>query len=343
MAPREDTSCGRLASARAVAVRLARRAAPAALLAPAILAAPAHALQLGPEAPHSPNTDDMSTAYWVMIVVVLAVVVLVNAALIAGLMRFRDRRGRAPVRTGAGRRAITRIAVALSVPALAIFIFGIVVTDSARTVSESGPDGLTASAARTAQVGVKGVSVSETLAAEQATESEEPAGGEDVAVAQDSGAGDIVIPEQGQPLEISAIGQQWLWRFEYPGGVPGQRTFSYGQLTVPVDTAVVLNLTSTDVTHGWWVPSLTGQVQAVPGTVSQTWFKADEVGTFEGRPFVFNGTTYPAMTAHIRVVEATEYEAYVEGLSDDLAEAQETVRDEVAAASEAEAEAEEAP
>ena len=130
MAPREDTSCGRLASARTVALRLARRAALAALLAPAILAAPAQALQLGPETPHSPNTDDMSTAYWVMIVIVIAIVVLVNAALVAGLMRFRDRRGRAPVRTGAGRRAITRIAVALSVPALAIFIFGIVVTNS---------------------------------------------------------------------------------------------------------------------------------------------------------------------------------------------------------------------
>ena len=38
------------------------------------------------------------------------------------------------------------------------------------------------------------------------------------------------------------------------------------------------------------------------------------------------------MTAHVRVVEATEYEAYIEGLADDLAEAQEAVRDEVAAA-----------
>ena len=50
----------------------------------AILAAPASALQLGPEAPHSPNTEDMATAYWVMIVVTLVVLVAINAALIAG-------------------------------------------------------------------------------------------------------------------------------------------------------------------------------------------------------------------------------------------------------------------
>ena len=57
---------------------------------------------------------------------------------------------------------------------------------------------------------------------------------------------------------INAIGQQWLWRFEYPGGEPGHRTFSYDELVVPVDTAVVLNITSTDVIHSWCVPALGG-------------------------------------------------------------------------------------
>jgi heme/copper-type cytochrome/quinol oxidase subunit 2 len=314
-----------------VGLRLARRAAVAAALAPAIVAAPAAAVQLGPESPHSPNAEDMSTAYWVMLVLTVAVVVVVNVALIGALVRFRERRGRAPERIAAGRRVISRVAAVLALPALAIFIFGIVITDSARTVEPSGPDGLSAAAARTAQVGVKGVSVQETTAADEAALSEEPPGGETA----------VAIPAEGEPLEIDAIGQQWLWRFEYPGGVPGQRTFSYGELTVPIDTAVVVNITSTDVIHGWWVPSLTGQVQAVPGTVAQTWFKADELGVFEGRPTIFNGTAYPAMTPRIRVVEATEYEAYVEGLADDLAEAQSIVRAEASAAAEAVAAAEE--
>ncbi|MEO8092030.1 MAG: cytochrome c oxidase subunit II [bacterium] len=329
MAPREDTSCGRLASARAVALRLARRAAVAAAVAPAILAAPAGAVQLSPDPPHSPNTDDMSTAYWVMIAVTIAVIVVVNVALIGALVRFRERRGRAPARITAGRHAISRIAVALAIGGMAIFVFGIVLTDSARTVEPSGPDGLAAAASRTAQVGVKGVSVPATATADEATLSEAPPGGGPA----------LQIPAEGTPLEISAIGQQWLWRFEYPGGVPGQRTFSYGELTVPVDTAVVVNITSTDVIHGWWVPSLTGQVQAVPGTVAQTWFKADEVGVYEGRPTVFNGTSYPAMAIRVRVVESTTYQAYVEALADGIAEAQGIVRDEVAAASEAAARA----
>jgi cytochrome c oxidase subunit 2 len=128
-------------------------------------------------------------------------------------------------------------------------------------------------------------------------------------------------PQTG-PLVINAIGQQWLWRFEYPGGRPGQRTFSYGELVVPVDTTVLLNITSTDVLHTWWIPALGGQVQAVPGTTSETWFKADEVGEYSGRSTLFSGTGYPTMRAWVKVVTVPEYQAYVDQLGKDLAEAQ---------------------
>ena len=72
---------------------------------------------------------------------------------------------------------------------------------------------------------------------------------------------------------------------------------------MPVDTAVVLNITSTDVIHSWSVPALGGQVQATPGDISQTWFKADEVGRYAGRSTIFSGTGYPAMSAWVRVVD----------------------------------------
>src|SRR4029077_10650138 len=109
-------------------------------------------------------------------------------------------------------------------------------------------------------------------------------------------------PTDTSPLQINAIAQQWLWRFEYPGGRPGQRTFTYGELVVPVDTPVVLNITSTDVLHSWWVPQLGGQVQATPGDTVQTWFRADEVGRYSGRSTIFSGTSFPAMRAWVRVV-----------------------------------------
>ena len=45
-------------------------------------------------------------------------------------------------------------------------------------------------------------------------------------------------------------------------------------MVVPIDTTVVLAIQSTDVIHSWWIPSLGGKVDAVPGYTTYTWFKA---------------------------------------------------------------------
>jgi cytochrome c oxidase subunit 2 len=291
---------------------LARRrifpiAAASVTLAAAWIAAPAHAVSVGPEPAHSPNADDIGTAYWVMIVVAVALIVLINAALIAAVLRFRERRGREPSRFAAGRGAHRPVVAALAVLAVAIFVFGVISTSSVRDVESSGSNGLGGSA--TAQVGVSGASATELNEAQETGETPPT----------DESA-------QSGPLVINAIAQQWLWRFEYPGGRPGQRTFSYGELVVPVDTTVLLNLTSTDVLHSWWVPALGGQVEAVPGSTSETWFKADEVGRYPGRSAVFSGTGYPTLRSWVRVVTVPEYQSYVEQLGKDLAEAQGVVQ-----------------
>ncbi len=299
----------------------------------AVLAAPANALRLGPETPHSPNAADIATSYWVMFVVLVVLVVVINGALIAALLRFRERRGHTAARITAGRGVLTRIAAGLGGFALVILVFGIVMTERTVEVEESGPDGLTAAASRTAQVSVEGVSAAAQEAAEEATLNQLPPGGTE-------GEFELSVPPEGAPLEISAIAQQWLWRFEYPGGTDAQRIFSYGELVVPVDTAVVLNVDSTDVIHSWRVPALGGQIQAVPGTVGQTWFKADEEGTFSGQGTVFDGPGFPSMRSQVRVVSPEEYEAYVEGLVEELTAAQAAVEEAAASAAQAAATAE---
>ena len=190
--------------------------------------------------------------------------------------------------------------------ALAVFIYGVVRSNDARQIEQAGPNGLTA--APTAQVGVKGLPPLSIAEETESASGQEPINGQE--------------PTQTSPLQIDAIAQQWLWRFEYPGGTPGHRTFTYGELVVPVDTPVVLNITSTDVLHSWWVPELGGQVQATPGETMQTWFKADEVGSYAGRSTIFCGTSFPAMRAWVRVVTVPEYTAYLEQLQKDLTAAQ---------------------
>lgn len=284
-------------------------AATCALLALAWASAPASAIQFAPPEPHSPNADAIHSTYWVMLVISVVLVVIINVGLVLAVTRFRERRGREPSRFVAGRGALRPVLAGLGVLALAIFIFGVVETEDARTVEPSGPNGL--GGAPTAQVGVKGL---ESLPAIESDSSE--TGAE---------ASDPSAPTDTSPLQINAIAQQWLWRFEYPGHTPSSSLFSYGELVVPVDTTVILNITSTDVNHSWWIPALGGQVQASPGEISQTWFRADEVGRYEGRSTVFSGTSFPAMRAWVRVVTVPEYQAYVADLAQQLKEAQEYV------------------
>lgn len=149
-----------------------------------------------------------------------------------------------------------------------------------------------------------------------------------------SGVREATADEELEEIEINAIAQQWVWRFEYPEQAEGTASegiatiFSYGELVVPVDTVVNLNIDSTDVLHSWFVPSLGPQIWAVPGEIQETSFIADEEGVYEGQSTMFSGAAgYPAVRTTVRVVSAEEYEDYIAELNRDLQEGQEAVAD----------------
>jgi len=123
-----------------------------------------------------------------------------------------------------------------------------------------------------------------------------------------------------EPLKIKATGQQWLWRYEYPNGA-----FSYYKLVVPVDTAVRIDLESTDVVHTWNVPDLAGKRDAVPGKSSQVVFSADEEGAYSGEAATFSGAAYTAMRTEVEVVSPEEYESFVKRQKADIQAAQDRV------------------
>jgi cytochrome c oxidase subunit II len=238
---------------------------------------------LSPQSGHSPNADDLNTLYWVMLVIGLVLLVGINGALVALVMRFRRARGRQPRRLVVRRPAQIGTAAAFAALALITFVLGVIETDNAKQVEASGPDGLQAASLTTAQ---------RTLGL--------PGGG-----------------AQSAPLEIRACGQQWLWRYQYPDG-----TYSYYELVVPVDTAVVVKLCSTDVVHRWWVPGLTGKFDATPGESNQTWFKADQTGDYDGASYAFSGASYAVMRTRVHVVDVPTYQAWLEQQAAGIKEAQ---------------------
>jgi cytochrome c oxidase subunit II len=232
----------------------------------------------------------MNALYWVLLVIGLLLIVAINGALIALAMRFRASRGAEPRRLRSRRPVQLLIAGGLGALALVVFVLGVIFTERAQDVEASGPDGLQASSRVTAQRDIK-----------------LPSGGDQ------------------EPLTIQASGQQWIWRYEYPD----DQAFSYYELVVPVDTAVIVELDSTDVVHRWWVPGLGGKFDVVPNQDARTWFKADEEGVYYGASYQFSGAAYAAMRTKVRVVSPTEYEAWLEQQAADIQEAQALVQREL--------------
>jgi heme/copper-type cytochrome/quinol oxidase subunit 2 len=318
-----------LAPARRTFARVAALALVAMALCGLAFAAPAGASVVSPRAAHSPNASDIHTAYWVALIVAGALVVIAHLAVLAALVRFRERRGAEPARLIAGRAFFPRAGTPLLALALGLFAFGVVYTVKAENVAPTGTSGLQASAAQTAQTSVRGVDRQALTQAIETLRNTTPA------------TGPIGGEVKGGPLMIDAVAQQWVWRFFYPGGPTtagaysssggraGDRTFSYVNLTVPVDTTVVLNITSTDVLHRWFVPALGGQVDAVPGQVTHTWFRADRTGVFPGQSTAFSGSGYSSMRIFVHVVNPSTYQRFLKRQTADLQAAQGDVDNDV--------------
>ena len=127
---------------------------------------------------------------------------------------------------------------------------------------------------------------------------------------------------KSEPLKIKATGQQWLWRYDYPNGA-----FSYYKLVVPVDTAVKLELLSTDVVHTWNGPDLSGKRDAVPGKTNKIVFSADEEGTYTGDSATLSGQAYASMRTAVEVVSPQAYEDFLKQQKADIESAQDRVVD----------------
>jgi cytochrome c oxidase subunit 2 len=104
--------------------------------------------------------------------------------------------------------------------------------------------------------------------------------------------------ENEEHLTIRVEAHQFYWEYRYPGG-----EVSVDTLYLPVDQPVQLDLTSLDVIHSWWVPSLTGKLDAFPGRVTTLRFVPESVGEFEGKCAELCGIQHAFMPTTVSVLD----------------------------------------
>eukprot|EP01036_Dinobryon_divergens_P003908 gene3908-5167_t len=128
-------------------------------------------------------------------------------------------------------------------------------------------------------------------------------------------------------LTLKATGQSWYWDFEYPdnGGVtltsnivkeqdlkPGQpRLLTVdNEAVVPVNKVVRLQVTSGGVLHAFAMPSFGVKIDAVPGRLNESWFKATREGVYHGQCSELCGSLHAFMPIVIRVVSQQDFDAW---------------------------------
>jgi cytochrome c oxidase subunit II len=124
-------------------------------------------------------------------------------------------------------------------------------------------------------------------------------------------------------LTIDVTGFQWQWRFDYrdmDAEVVGQ-TDTPAEMVVPVGATVRINLTSTDVIHGFWLPEFMIKKDAIPHRVNEFDMTVTAAGTFDsGRCVEYCGLNHDDMIFTVRAVSQAEFDAWAGQMSTAAAE-----------------------
>lgn len=110
-------------------------------------------------------------------------------------------------------------------------------------------------------------------------------------------------PDAKGALTVQVTAQQWWWQVAYQDPDSHKVFLTANEIHIPVGRKVKFLLDSADVIHSFWVPSLAGKMDVIPGQTNVTWVEADEPGIYRGECAVFCGAEHARM--EFRVVAQT--------------------------------------
>jgi cytochrome c oxidase subunit II len=251
------------------------------LIAALLVPADAFANFITPKSGGSPNANEIDSLYKIILYIAAVVFVIVEVALVYSVVRFRAKKSKVAAQIHGN----TPLEIGWTVAAALILVVLTIVT-FVKLPSIINPPNSTASGSF--------LSASVT----------EPS------------------PPNGKKLTICVQGRQYIWRYVYGNGClrdSFKLPYSYQEMYVPANTTIVLDIQSSDVIHSWWVPSLGGKVDAVPGYTTYTWFQAPHAGAlYHGQCAQLCGRQHAFMTALVRVLTPAQYTQWLQTQSSEI-------------------------
>jgi cytochrome c oxidase subunit 2 len=142
----------------------------------------------------------------------------------------------------------------------------------------------------------------------------------------------LLFEEHDMPkpdLTVKVTGRQWNWDYEYPDQKIAAYTStpmteedaksqnvpyllaSTAPMVAPINKVVRVQVTAEDVIHSFSVPAFGVKIDAIPGRLNQTWFKADRLGTYYGQCSQLCGINHAYMPIEVKVVSQADFDAWV--------------------------------
>lgn len=115
------------------------------------------------------------------------------------------------------------------------------------------------------------------------------------------------VPEH---VEIRIVGHQWWWEVQYIGGPPPQHFTTANEIHIPVGRPIDLQLETADVIHSFWVPTLHGKEDLIPGQPNYIRIQADRPGEYRGQCAEYCGEQHAKMILLVIAQNEPDYQAW---------------------------------
>ena len=134
---------------------------------------------------------------------------------------------------------------------------------------------------------------------------------------------DNQVSPDPEALTVDVIGHQWWFEFRYDHpDDPTKDVIFAGDLHIPINEVVNVNLDSVDVIHSFWIPKIAGKVDMIPNADNTMWIEADRTGTYYGQCAEFCGVQHANMRFKVIAQTKEDFDSWLRAQAEPAVESQ---------------------